>query len=40
MHTEYHVTLPDHNFVVGSKNKLTPLVIGDMKVVKTLEMTL
>ena len=35
MHMEYQVTLPHHNFVVGSKHKLNPSVIGDMKVVKS-----
>ena len=35
MHMEYQVTLPNHDFVVGSKHKLIPLVIGDMKVVKS-----
>ena len=31
MHMEYQVTLPDHNFVVAPKHKLTPSIIGDMK---------
>ena len=39
MHMEYQVTLPDHDFVVGSKHKLLPSVIGDMKVVKNKDLT-
>ena len=39
MHMEYQVTLPDHDFVVGSKHKLMPSVIGDMKVVKSKDLT-
>ena len=26
MHMEYQVTLPDHDYVVGSKHKLIPFV--------------
>eukprot|EP00794_Sanderia_malayensis_P004092 gene4092-4646_t len=39
MHMEYQITLPDHDFVVGSKHKLIPSVIGDMKVVKSKDLT-
>ena len=39
MHMDYQVTLPDHDFVVGSKHKLIPSVIGDMKVVKSKDLT-
>lgn len=39
MHMDYQVTLPDHDFVVGSKHKLVPSVIGDMKVVKSKDLT-
>ena len=39
MHMEYQVTLPHHDFVVGSKHKLIPSVIGDMKVVKSKDLT-
>ena len=39
MHLEYQVTLPDHDFVIGSKHKLIPSVIGDMKVVKSKDLT-
>ena len=39
MHMEYQVTLPDYDFVVGSKRKLIPSVIGDMKVVKSKDLT-
>ena len=39
MHMEYQVTLPDYDFVVGSKRKLIPSVIGDMKVVKNKDVT-
>lgn len=34
MIVEYHVTLPDHDHVAGSKHKLIFSVIRDMKVVK------
>ena len=30
MHMEYHVSLPDHDFVVGSKHKLIQSIIGDI----------
>ena len=36
---EYQVTLPDHDFVVGSRHKLIPSVVGDMKVVKCKHLT-
>ena len=39
MHVKYQVTLPDHDFVVGSKHKLIPSVIRDMKVVKSKDLT-
>ena len=39
MHMEYQVTLPDHDLVVGYKHKLIPSVIGDMKVVKSKNLT-
>ena len=39
MHMEYQVTLPDHYFVVGSRHKLIPSVVGDMKVVKSKHLT-
>ena len=36
---EYEVTLPDHDFVVDFKHKMIPSVIGDMKVVKSKDLT-
>ena len=39
MYMEYQLTLPDHDFVVGSKHKLIPSFIGDMKVVKSKDLT-
>ena len=39
MHMEYQITLPDHDFVVGSKHTLIPSVIGFMKVVKGKDLT-
>ena len=36
---EYQDTLPDHDFVVASKYKLIPSVIGDMKLVKSKDLT-
>ena len=36
---EYQDTLPDHDFVVASKHKLIPSVIGDMKLVKSKDLT-
>ena len=39
MHMKYQVTLSDHNFVIGSKHKFIPSVIGDMKVVKSKVLT-
>ena len=38
-HMEYQVTLPDHDFVVAPKHKLTPSVIDDMKLVKSKDLT-
>ena len=40
MHMEYQVTLPDHDFVVAPKHKLIPSVIGDMKLVKSKDLTI
>ena len=39
MHMEYQVTLPDHDFVVASKHKFIPSVIGDMKLAKSKDLT-
>ena len=39
MHMEYQVTLPVHDFVVGSRHKLIPSVVGDMNVVKSKHLT-
>ena len=39
MHMEYQVTLPDHDFVVAPKHKLILSVIGDMKLVKSKDLT-
>ena len=39
MHMEYQVTLPDHDFVVAPEHKLIPSVIGDMKVVKSKDLS-
>ena len=39
MHVGYQVTLHDHDFFVGSTHKLIPSVIGDMKVVKSQNLT-
>ena len=39
MRMEYQVTLPDHDFVVAPKHKLIPFVIGDMKFVKSKDLT-
>ena len=39
MHMKYQVTLPDHGFVVAPKHKLIPSVIGDMKLVKSKDLT-
>ena len=39
MQMEYQVTLPHHDFVVGSRHKLIPSVVGDMKVVKSKHLT-
>ena len=36
---EYQVTLFDHDFVMGPKHKLMPSVIGDMKLVKSKDLT-
>ena len=34
MHMEYQIISPDHDFIVGSRHKLIPSVIGDMEVAK------
>ena len=39
IHMEYQVTLPDHDFIVGSRHKLILSVVGDMKVVKSKYLT-
>ena len=39
MDMEYQVTLPDNDFVAGSKYKLIPSVIDDVKVVKSKDLT-
>ena len=39
LHMEYQVTLPNHDFVVAPKPKLTSSVIGDMKLVKSKDLT-
>ena len=39
MHMEYQVMLPDHDFVVAPKHKLIPSVIGDVKLVKSKDLT-
>lgn len=39
MHMEYQVTLPDNDFVVASRHKLISLIVGDMKVVKSKNLT-
>ena len=39
MPMEYQVTLFDHDFVMGPKHKLMPSVIGDMKLVKSKDLT-
>ena len=39
MHMDYQVTLPDHEFVAGSKHKLIPSVIGGTEVVKSKYLT-
>ena len=36
---KYQVALPDHGFVVGSKHKLIPSVVSDMKDVKSKYLT-
>ena len=36
---EYQVTFPDHDFVMAPKHKLMPSVIGDMKLVKSKDLT-
>ena len=38
MHMEYQVTLREHDFIVGSKHKLIPLVIGDRKAIKSKDL--
>ena len=39
MHMEYQVTLPDHGFFVAYKHKLIPSFIGNMKLVKSKDLT-
>ena len=39
IHMKYQVALPDHGFVVGSKHKLIPSVVSDMKDVKSKYLT-
>ena len=39
IHMEYQVTLPDHDFNVAPKHKLIPSIIGDMKLVKSKDLT-
>ena len=39
MRMEYQVTLPDHGFVVALKHKLIPSAIGDIKFVKSKDLT-
>ena len=39
LHMEYQVTLPNHDFIVAPKPKLIPSVIGDMKLVKSKDLT-
>ena len=39
MHMDYQVTLPDHDFVAGSKHKLIPMAIDDTEVVKRKDLT-
>ena len=39
MHMEYQVPLPDHDFVVAPKHKLIPSAIGDVKLVKSKDLT-
>ena len=36
---EYQVTLPNHDFVLAPKYKLIPSAIGDMKLVKSKDLT-
>ena len=38
-HMEYQVALPNHDFVVIPKHKFIPSVIGDMKLVKSKDLT-
>ena len=39
MHMEYQVTLSDHDFVVAPKHKLIPYGIGDVRLVKSKDLT-
>lgn len=36
---EYQVTLPDHDYVVGSKHKLISSVVSDLTVVKSKDLS-
>ena len=39
MHKEYQVRLPDHDFALASKHKLIPSPIGELKLVKSKDIT-
>ena len=39
MDIEYQVMLPDHDFFEAPKHKLTPSVIGDLKLVRSKDLT-
>ena len=39
MHVKCQVTLPDHDFFVAPKHKLMPSIIGDMKLIKSKDLT-
>ena len=39
IHMGYQVTLPDHDFILASKYKLIPSGIGDMKLIKSKNLT-
>ena len=36
---EYHVNWPDYDYVVGTKHKLMPSIIGDMKALKSKDLS-
>ena len=38
-HMEYKVTFPNHDFAVAPKHRFIPSVIGDMKLVKSNDLT-